>query len=900
MLHHHRTTLSLALTLLTTLTLLLHPTYGAASCSLPSSSRIDCAPYISNVNSQSCQSMGCCWDASSSSSVGDETPFCFYPDNTGYTLSNVVEHSSSLTATLTTSNPPHWESPITNLTLVVSFLTPSRVRVTITDPSNERYTVPPSVLQDGGKGFPPSGPRRYEVKLVDGPPWGIVVTRVATGEELINTALPGFAYSDRFLSIGSSLPQGYVMYGLGEHVDPLALDSGYTTYSLFARDQGTPEGPMNLYGVHPFYVRIEEGGEGYAHGVFLLNSNGIDVKLSPQSMEWRTLGGILDLFVIVGTSPDDVVAEYNALVGRPYMPPLWSLGFHLCRWGYDSLEQLEKVNYAMRAAGLPQDAQWSDIDYMSNHLDFTYNTSTYAGLPDFVESLHADGQHYVPILDPGIAYQVPPGSYKAYDLGVEMDVFIKTSDGSGPDGAATGSVWPGPTVFPDFFAANGSAYWTTLLKEFHSVLSFDGLWIDMNEPANLIEDPNCPHDKPYQYHLGGQTDLSVKTICLSSITALGPMYNSHSLYGYSEILATRGALDAALPNKRSIIISRSTYPNAGMHGAHWLGDNESTWADLYLSIPGVLQMNMFGIPMVGPDTCGFIGTTTPELCTRWMQLSAFFPFYRNHNIEGAPNQAPYVFGSPYTGYIRSVMLSRYALIPYIYTGYHTSSTTGIGLARPMSFAFAAETSSDLSSPLSSIDKQFVLGQALLISPVLEQGATSVSAYFPSGSNTRFYLWWNGVEETSRGWVTLPAPLSTIPVHVMGGNIVPTQVPANNTVFQTGNAYGLTIALDADGSASGSLFVDDGITVGNVASGSYVEMEFEVSSTASGGKLSSVVVHAGWSGVKGWEFGSLRVLGIGQCSTVSVSAGVGVFEGGVLEVTGLGFGVGGGWDLVWGC
>merc|ERR1711971_702622 len=80
-------------------------------------------------------------------------------------------------------------------------------------------------------------------------------------------------------------------------------------------------------------------------------------------------------------------------------------------------------------AGIPIDVQWNDIDYMQDHLDFTYSKSKYAGLPEFVDYLHKNGLHYIPIIDPAISSSEKLGTYKPYEIGLEMNVFIQNISG---------------------------------------------------------------------------------------------------------------------------------------------------------------------------------------------------------------------------------------------------------------------------------------------------------------------------------------------------------------------------------------------------------------------------------------------------------------------------------------
>ncbi len=189
------------------------------------------------------------------------------------------------------------------------------------------------------------------------------------------------------------------------------------------------------------------------------------------------------------------------------------------------------------------------------------------------------------------------------------------------------------------------------------ILMILSLWIDMNEPANFDTNKEkpwnwpvgkpawnlvCPSnnslDNPPYLPLvatmyGPETKISDKTLCMIGRQGETDQYNHydvHNLYGWSQTEPTLQAARETL-KKRSIVISRSTYPSSGHYAGHWLGDNQSQWKHLKLNIIGLLEFNLFGIPYIGADICGFFNDATPEMCTRWMQIGAFQTFYRNHN-----------------------------------------------------------------------------------------------------------------------------------------------------------------------------------------------------------------------------------------------------------------------------
>ncbi|XP_041362596.1 lysosomal alpha-glucosidase-like [Gigantopelta aegis] len=582
----------------------------------------------------------------------------------------------------------------------------------------------------------------------------------------------------------------------------------------------------------------------------------MEVDLQPSAdkdragLTYRTIGGVLDLYMFTGPTMDAVVQQYTSLIGKPFLPPFWALGFHLCKYGYNSSLKLKKVIARNRAANMPYDVQWTDIDYMKEHLDWTYNKFSFVGLPDIVRDLHSHDQKYVIIVDPGISNTQTPGSYPPYDDGLKQDVFVKTYNGSN----LVGKVWPGDTVFPDFFHPKAADWWYRHANTFHNTLPFDGLWTDMNEPSNFVDGSvsGCTSSKldnpPFvPPNLDGSV-LSSRTVCPSAKQFVSSHYNVHSLYGFSEARATMQTLQKIL-GKRSIVISRSTYPGSGQYGGHWLGDNRSGWKDIYYSIPGILKFQLFGIPFVGADVCGFGGVTTRELCIRWMQLGAFYPFMRNHDALHQKDQDPGSFDKEAQDMMRSALELRYGLLPFLYTLLYRSHVDGLPAARPLVFQYTDD------SAIQSIDKQFLWGTSLLISPCLEQAATSVVSFIP---NDMWYDYYNGsLLPNTDLYVTLDAPLNRINVHVRGGSIVPRMTPAVTTKQMRRNKFGLLIVTGHDGKASGELYWDDGEVLDPVETQRFTLISFTLEDRT----LNNKIEESYYKPPEGIVLGNLTVMGV---------------------------------------
>jgi alpha-glucosidase/alpha-D-xyloside xylohydrolase len=729
---------------------------------------------------------------------------------------------------------------ITPLRMVVRYDSDDQVHVHITDSTQRRWEVPreliprpddkstPLALPNGGKKEGNQTPRQLELSYT-AEPFGFAITRAATGEVLFNStpsdnSFNSMVFKDQYLEISTQLPRNNSMFGIGESTRPDGLRlTRNRTYTLWATDMAAYTVDVDLYGAYPFHMDIREGGA--THGVLLLNSNGMDIYVGEDFLTYHVIGGVLDFYFFAGPTPLAVIDQYTSLVGRPAPMPYWSFGFHQCRWGYETVDDLKSVVANYKQAQIPLDTIWSDIDYMDAYKDFTFDPVRYneKDVRAFVEELHANGQQYVPILDPGIS--VRSRNYPTLERGLEADVFLKNEFGNN----YLAQVWPGPVFFPDFWHPNATSWWTREVTEFYNKVPFDGLWIDMNEasnfctgiacsydPNNLKEDESANDacmlhcingtsrfdDPPYKIdHVGKYNNLGDKTIAMTVKHYNGVLeYDAHNLYGLSETIVTEKALKK-VTKQRPFILSRSTFVGSGAHTAHWTGDNKATWEDMKYSVVSIMNSGMFGVPMVGADICGFAGNTTEELCSRWMQLGAFYPFARNHASQKSIAHEPYIWESVAAS-SRKALGMRYQLLPHLYTLMFEATKSGAPIARALFFSFPEDLNT------LAINHQFLLGMNILVSPVVTPGATTVDAYFPKGT------WYNLFDFTrlvSTGEKhTLHAPWDTINVHVHEGQILPMQEQELTSAKVKKTPFSLVVAFGELESATGKLFIDNGV------------------------------------------------------------------------------------------
>ncbi|KAL8701098.1 MAG: hypothetical protein Q9224_000656, partial [Gallowayella concinna] len=794
----------------------------------------------------------------------------------GYNATNVQRTALGLTAILTLAGSACnvYGTDIETLNLTVEYQSADRLAVRIVpsylDASNSSQHILPTEFVhqptiDTNAGM---STLTNDLSFVwsNDPTFSFSVYRKSTGDTLFSTEGTKLVFENQFIEFTSALPSNYNLYGLGETIHALRLGNNFTK-TMWAADIGDPI-DYNIYGTHPFYLdtryyKVDDATGNltlvtsneteatadyiaYSHGVYNRNAHAQEILLRPTNITWRLLGGSIDLYFYAGpTQPDVTTAFQTSAIGLPAMQQYFTFGYHQCRWGYTNWSQLQEVVDNHERFGIPLENIWTDIDYMNQYRDFENNAVTfdYGTGESFLSGLHAGGRHYIPIIDSAIYVPNPENASDAgagpwwtnemvtwhnkiaYD-GAWIDMSEVASFCIGSCG--TGNITlnpvhppfklpgePGAVIYsyPEGFnltnateaaaAASASSSQAAAFSTGDAGSSTTPTYL-RTTPTPGARDINYP---PYVIN-NVQGDLATHAASPNATHADGrEEYDVHNLYGLQILNATYNALLAAIPGKRPFIIGRSTFSGAGKYAGHWGGDNTSLWAYMYFSISQALSFSLFGIPMFGVDTCGFNGNTDEELCNRWMQLSAFFPFYRNHNTLSAIPQEPYVWASVAEA-SRTAMNIRYSILPYMYTLFYLAHNTGSTVMRALAWEFPNDPS------LAAAETQFFLGPALLITPVLAQGASTVNGVFPNagGKGQVYYDWYtlSPVNISTPGAnITIDAPLGHIPVYIRGGYVIPTQEPAMVTRDARRNPWGVIAGLSLEGTATGNLYVDDG-------------------------------------------------------------------------------------------
>ncbi len=536
-------------------------------------------------------------------------------------------------------------------------------------------------------------------------------------------------------------------YGFGERVGLLNQKgkrlTNWTTDSLDYNVQTDA-----MYQAIPFFMALRPG---IGYGLFFNTTfwSRFDVGVDqPDILRLETLGGELDYYIIYSPEPAEIIQTYTQLTGRMQLPPQWALGYHQCRWSYDSETEVRQLVQQLRQRRIPCDVIHLDIDYMFGYRVFTWNPRRFPDPQKLLSDLAEDGVKVVTIVDPGVKFE-PQADYAVYDQGLEKDYFIRRADGK----VFHGYVWPGRAVFPEFLRPEVRQWWGDLHRNLTDV-GVAGIWNDMNEPAM--------NDRPFGDE-GGQKIFFPMDAPSGSPDERTTYAETHNLYGLMMARACREAVEKLRERSRTFVLTRSGYAGVQKWSAVWTGDNHSLWEYLEMSLPMLCNLGLSGVAFVGADIGGFAGDATPELFARWMQAGMLYPLMRAHSMINTKRHEPWEFGPQVEAICRQYIELRYRLLPYIYTLFWEAVTTGAPVLRPLLYHYFDDPKTY------ELYDQVLLGSSLMAAPVYRPGVEKRLVYLPAGT---WYDWWTGEAYTGSTYILADAPIEKMPMYIRAGSIIP--------------------------------------------------------------------------------------------------------------------------------
>jgi alpha-glucosidase len=573
------------------------------------------------------------------------------------------------------------------------------------------------------------------------------ITFLDRSGNLIREELPPAKPGDGWTHQSRLRPEEAV-YGLGERSVPLNLRLAREVTEQQEVTQLPKRFRMWNYdaagkydaGADPMYICIPLYLGLHHQGSYLVfYENSFDAQFTFSDVATANFeGGALRYYVAVGT-PAQVLERYTELTGRASMPPRWALGYHQSHWGYETEEAVRVTYRGFEEHNLPLSVIHLDIDVQAGFRAFTIDPDRFPNLNEFIRELLNRGVQFVTILNPGVKLSRKSNLFLE---GRVLDAFCKLPNGQ----LVVAPVWPGWCVFPDFTNPAVRRWWS---RQYEYLLDVGvaGFWHDMNEPAAFI--------------VWGDRSLPPRATQHSMEGRGGNHLEAHNVYGLLQAKAAYDSLCQSRPHQRPFIVSRSGWAGLQRYAWTWTGDIECTWSAFRQTISTVVGLGLSGIPYSGPDIGGFQGNPSAELYLRWFQMCSFLTFCRTHSANNVEDPTPWTYGEPTLSIIRQFLQLRYRLMPYFYTLAWEATQKGYPPVRPVFWADPSD------SRLWSIDDAFLLGDRLLIAPILGEGVRSRSVTLPKG---RWYHFWD--DAPFEGTVTLDAPLAQIPVLVKAGTILP--------------------------------------------------------------------------------------------------------------------------------
>jgi alpha-glucosidase len=275
----------------------------------------------------------------------------------------------------------------------------------------------------------------------------------------------------------------------------------------------------------------------------------------------------------------------------------------------------------------------------------------------------------------------------------------------------------------------------------------------------------------------------------------------HNVYGMQNTRGTFEGMRRLRPGIRPFVMTRASYAGGQRYAVTWTGDNSSTWDHLRLCVEQLINLGLSGFSYSGCDVGGFVGGASPDLLTRWYEVAAFTPVFRNHAAHDAPHAEPWVDGPEHLAIRRRFIEERYRLMPYLYALAEQNSRTGDPMMRPVFYDYPDATKLDCDSQMS-----FTVGRALLVAgPPKPESPQPFNICLPAGG---WYDYWTGLPVTEHKLTQMPK-LDVLPVFVRAGTILPRQALVQSTMETPKGPLELDVYPGEN--CRGELYFDDGVS-----------------------------------------------------------------------------------------
>lgn len=608
----------------------------------------------------------------------------------------------------------------------------------------------------------------------------------------------------------SLLPEDKV-FGLGENLGGINK-RGRRYTSWCTDDPNHTEEKQSLYGAHNFLI-VYSPEKNQLFGLFLDYPGKIEYDISFSNCDKMSIyvpSTNMDIYLIQTDKPNklgftEIIKEFRTMIGKSYVPPLWSMGYMQSRWGYGTADDLDRVYENHKKHQIPLDAIFLDIDYMDEFRDFTINKKNFKDFPATIKKFKDKNIHIVPIIDAGI--KVDPDS-EIDKEGIEKNFFCKKADGK----PIAAGVWPGLSHFTDFLNPEARKWFGSKYMEMVNA-GVDGFWNDMNEPAffysedglkkayekimSLINDQNPNVFKTWDikneilnvqnsmedyrsfYHqvpeeiagnLAEKTEHGLSTVNHEKV---------HNLYGYNMSRAAGEYFSQNVKDRQILLISRASYIGMHRYCGIWTGDNSAWWSHLLLCLKQLPSINMCGFLYTGCDLGGFGNNTYRELLLRFLSLGIFTPLMRNHSALGTREQECYQFENPED--FRGIISLRYRLLPYLWNLINDCAENNSLYFKPLCFEYPEDKTA------AQTEDQLLIGDELMIAPVYTANATGRSVYLPEPMTCVVCSKGKGLESGTpemipleKGMHFINVPLNQIVFFIRKGKQIPVTAPAPTT------------------------------------------------------------------------------------------------------------------------